>query len=383
MRLFLSAGEPSGDLHGANLIHHLRQERPDVEIVGFGGERMASAGCELVYPLCDLALFGIAPVLASLPEFYRILGLARQSFRERRPDALVLIDYPGFHWWLAGCARKFGIPVVYFVPPQLWAWASWRVRKMRRLVDCVLCNLPFEEEWYRQRNVSARWIGHPYFDEVRQQRLDEGFLANQRSRPGTVLALLPGSRNQELRNNLPSLLRAAALIHARRPETRFLVACLKPEQAAQVTAQLLPGGPPIEAHAGHTPEIIELAHSCLAVSGSVSLELLYRAKPTVILYRGDWATVLAARLLIRCKYITLVNLLAGRALFPEYLSSRCVAPQMAEHVVGWLQDRRAHEALRAELVALRDRVAEPGACRRAAEAVLEVAQGPCQLPRVA
>jgi lipid-A-disaccharide synthase len=373
MRLFVSAGEPSGDLHGANLLYHLRRQCPGVEVLGLGGERMAAAGCELVYPLCDLALVGFAPVLASLPQFYRVLGLARQSFRARRPDALVLIDYPGFHWWLAGCARKLGIPVVYFVPPQLWAWAGWRVRKMRRLVDRVLCNLPFEEDWYRCRNVPALWIGHPYFDELRQQRLDEGFLAQQRRRPGTVIAVLPGSRDQELRLNVPSLLRAAGLVHARRPETRFLVACLKPEQAAEVSARLAPGGPPVEVHAGRTPEIIELAHSCLAVSGSVSLELLFRGKPSVILYRQHWAGILAAGVLMRCQYITLVNLLADRAVFPEYLTARCPAPQMAEHVVHWLQDRRAYEGLCAELAALRDRVAEPGACGRAAEAVLEVA----------
>jgi lipid-A-disaccharide synthase len=286
----------------------------------------------------------------------------------------VLIDYPGFHWWLAGCARKLGIPVVYFVPPQLWAWAGWRARKMRRLVDEVLCNLPFEEPWYQKRGIRARYIGHPYFDELRDQRLDGTFLTAQRARPGTVVGLLPGSRNQELRLNLPALLRAAGIVGARRPDVRFLAACLRPEHARAVADQAAAAGVPVEAHAGRTPEIIQLSHCCMSVSGSVSLELLYRGKPSVITYRQRWLGIQAARLLMRCKYITLVNLLADRPLFPEYLGARCFGAELAGHVLHWLTDRHAYEALCGELAALRERVAVPGACHRAARAVLELVQ---------
>jgi lipid-A-disaccharide synthase len=374
MRLFVSAGEPSGDLHAANLIRSLRDRRPDIEVLGFGGEKIAAAGCRLVYPLCDLAVVGIGPVLASLAKFYRILGLARQVFRTQRPDALVLVDYPGFHWWLAGAARKHGIPVIYFVPPQIWGWAGWRHRKMRRLVDHVLCSLPFEEPWYRQRRIPARYIGHPYFDELPLQRLDGTFLSAQRSRPGTVVALLPGSRRQELYYNVPTLLRAATLIHARRPDVRFLVACFKPHHAAQVQSQL-PPGLPIEVHAGRTPEIIQLAHSCLAVSGSVSLELLWRGRPAAVVYRHSWLAVQIAHVLKESKYICLVNLLAERLLFPEYFGFHCMAEELAGHVLHWLNDRTAYELLCGELAVLRQRFAVPGACTRAAEAVLDVLEG--------
>jgi lipid-A-disaccharide synthase len=373
MRLFISTGEPSGDLHAANLIHALRRRQPGIELAGFGGERMAQAGCPLVYPLGNLALVGLWPVLANIPEFYRILGLAREHLRRHRPDAVVLIDYPGFHWWLAGCARKLGIPVLYFVPPQLWGWGAWRAGKMRRLVNQVLCTLPFEQSWYEQRNIPARYIGHPYFDELHEQRLDGAFVGRQRGQPGTIVGLLPGSRNGELRFNVPSLIRAAGLIHARRPDVRFLFACLRPEHAQRIHQQL-PGYLPIEVHHGRTPEIIHLAHSCLAVSGSVSLELLYRGTPAVIIYRNDRATILLGHLLKQCKYISLVNLLADRLLFPEYFSSKCLAEPMAEHVLHWLKNRTAYELLCGELAALRERVAEPGACERAADAILEMVQ---------
>src|SRR5438132_10038063 len=179
MRIFISAGEPSGDLHGANLIRALRSRAPEVECVGFGGEQMATAGCELLYPLCRLAVMWFARVLANAPTFLQLLSRADRFFGHHRPDAVVLIDYPGFHWWLARRAHSHGIPVFYFVPPQLWGWGGWRVEKMRRWVDNVLCALPFEETWYRERGVRAHYIGHPYFDELPRQRLDTDFVRQQ------------------------------------------------------------------------------------------------------------------------------------------------------------------------------------------------------------
>jgi lipid-A-disaccharide synthase len=375
MRLFLSAGEPSGDLHGASLIHCLRERVPNLEVIGFGGERMAAAGCRLVYPLCDLAVVGLMPVFLSVPTFARILGLARESFLERRPDALVMIDYPGFHWWLAGAARKQRIPVSYFVPPQIWAWGNWRAGKMRRLCDQVLCSLPFEEPWFRQRHIPARYIGHPYFDELGQQKLDNEFLADERRRPGTIIALLPGSRGTELHYNLPSLLRAADLIWTRRPDVRFLVACLKEKHAEHVRSVIGATHLPLTVHHGKTPEIIQLAHSCLSVSGSVSLELLFRGKPATILYRHHWFMVALGHLLKRSKYITLVNLLADRVLYPESFSARCPAEEMAGHVLHWLQDRDDYERLCGELRSLKEQVAQPGACARAAAAIVELVRG--------
>jgi lipid-A-disaccharide synthase len=375
MRLFVSAGEPSGDLHGANLIRALRQREPTLQIHGFGGERMAAAGCRLLYPLCDLAVVGLAPVFANLPRFWRLLGEADAFFEQQRPDALVLIDYPGFHWWLARRARAHGIPVLYFVPPQIWGWLTHRVHKMRRLTDRVLCTLPFEEAWYRQRDVAAEYIGHPYFDELRAQRLDGAFVQVQRSKPGIIVSLLPGSRHSELQYNLSSLLRAAVLIHAARPDTRFLVACFRDDHRRRVEERLWDLHLPIEVHVGRTPEIIHLAHSCLAVSGSVSLELLYRGKPSAVLYRHRWISIMLAHLLKRVPYITLVNLLADKELFPEYFGTSCPAEELAGHVLRWLNDRAAYESLCGELAGLRERVAAPGACERAAESVLALMRG--------
>jgi lipid-A-disaccharide synthase len=247
---------------------------------------------------------------------------------------------------------------------------------MRRLTDQVLCSLPFEEPWFRERGIAARYVGHPYFDELHRQRLDPDFVTSQRSRHGTVIGVLPGSRHWELRRNLPSLLRGIQRIHARRPDTRFLVACFKAQHADELRPHFASAGVPVEVHHGRTPEIIHLSHSCLAVSGSVSLELLFRGKPTAIVYAVPQSWMALRKWLLRCKYITLVNLLADQLLFPEYVTTGNVGDLLAGHVLHWLEDRNDYEDLCGDLAVLRRQVAEPGACDRAARAIVELAGKP-------
>jgi lipid-A-disaccharide synthase len=373
LQIFLSAGEPSGDLHGANLIWALRQADGGTECVGFGGERMQAAGCRLLYPLTRLAVMWFLRVLARGHVFLSLLARADRFFHHHRPDAVVLIDYPGFHWWLARRAHRHGIPVFYFVPPQLWAWAGWRISKMRRWVDHVLCTLPFEVDWYRQRRVCAHYIGHPYFDELPRQRLDPAFLARHEGRSHQIIGLLPGSRSQEISRNLSTLVRAATRIHVARPDTHFLVACFKASHQQQVKAYLNGRGLSyIEPCLGHTPEIIHLAHSCLAVSGSVGLELLYREKPAVILYRIRPLDLWVSQWFKTSEYISLVNLLAGREIYPEFLTDRCEAAAISARILGWLNDRAAYADVRADLRRLRREVTGSGACERAADYIVEV-----------
>jgi lipid-A-disaccharide synthase len=375
MRIFLSAGEPSGDLHGANLIQTLRQLDAGVQCVGFGGERMQAVGCRLLYPLSQLAVMWFLRVLAHGPVFLSLLSRADRFFRQHRPDAIVLIDYPGFNWWLARRAHDCGIPVIYFVPPQLWGWAGWRIRKMQRWVDHVLCTLPFEEKWYGERGVRAHYIGHPYFDELPRQRLDAIFLAAQRARSEKIVALLPGSRSQEVTRNLSTLVRAATRIHAGRSDARFLIACFSAAHQQKIEEYLSGRGLSyIETYVGRTPEIIHLAHSCIAVSGSVGLELLYQGKPAVVVYRIRRLDLFVCRLLKTSDYISLVNLLAGKELYPEFLTDRCEAEAISGHVLRWLNDTAAYEELRADLLALRARVAQPGACERAARYLIDIVQ---------
>jgi lipid-A-disaccharide synthase len=375
MKIFISAGEPSGDLHAANLAAMLQQLRPGTECVGFGGARMEAAGCRLIYPLTQLAIVGFLPVLAHAHQFLKVLSQADRYFRHRRPDAVVLVDFPGFNWWVARRAHFHGIPVFYFIPPQLWAWAGWRVRKMRRYVDHVLCPLAFEVAWYHERGVHAHYVGHPYFDELANQRIDEEFMRSQRAGPGPIVALLPGSRTQEVRLNLSTLIRVAARVSVERPDTRFLVACFKESHREAVQARLRGRSLPIEVCAGRTAEIIRLAHAAVAVSGSVGLELLYHAKPTAVMYRVSRLDFELARWLKTSPYISLVNLLARRELYPEFLSVGCEAEKISQHVLRWLNDGPAYDELCRQLAALQTQAAEPGACLRTADYILRALDG--------
>lgn len=373
MRIFLSVGEPSGDVHGANLIRSLQALDPAVECVGFGGDRMAAAGCKHLYDLCNHPIMGLTQAILSVPWVIKLIANADREFRRHRPDAVVLIDNPGFNWWIARRAHQRGIPVFYFVPPQIWAWASWRVNKMRRFVDHVLCSLPFEEAWYRERGVAAEYVGHPFFDELPRQRLDADFLASERQRGGVIIGLLPGSRTHEVEYNFLTQLRAAEIIHRTHPEARFLVAGFKERQLRimEEMRRQFPGVP-VDIHVNRTPEIIELSKACVSVSGSVSMELLYRAKPTVIVYRVSKFTAAVFGPFLKVKFITLVNLLADKMLYPEFLSMDCPSAGVAQEILRWLDDDGAFAEVTSELQQLRDRVAAPGACDRTARRIVDV-----------
>jgi len=379
MKIFISAGEPSGDLHAANLIHALRERVPDAEFLGYGGPKMAEAGADLRYPLVNLAVMWFLSVFQNIATFIRLIVRADRCFRDEKPDAVVLVDYPGLHWWIAKRARARGVPVFYFVPPQLWAWAGWRVEKVRKFVDLVLCSLPFEPDWYRQRGVShADYVGHPYFDELYERDLDETFTTAMEAAGRPLLAILPGSRKLELKRNLPIMVRAAAKLARARPDVRFVVACLHDahrELAEGIIAEAVQSlgdlpAPELELFAGKTPELIRVADVAWSVSGSVSLELMMEALPTVILYKVRPIDLVIARPFIKAKYITLVNLLADAELMPEYLTSQDVSDELVRHAEGWFGDPEARARTTAELAALRYTAARPGATTRAADRIL-------------
>jgi lipid-A-disaccharide synthase len=396
MKIFFSVGEPSGDLHAANLIRELRRQHPDLEAVGYGGPLMAAAGCQLHADLTALAVMWFLRVLINIHKFLDLASRADRYFRHQRPDAVVLVDYPGFNWWIARRAKAHGIPVFYYVPPQIWAWASWRVNKMRAFVDHVLCSLPFEAPWYQQRGCNATFVGHPYFDEVRSQQIDSAFVAKMSDAERPLVTILPGSRTQEVTHNLATFLKAAALVQARLPQARFAVASFKPHQAQIARQMIAASGQQIDVFVRRTPELIQAADCCLAVSGSVSLELLYQTRPTAILY---WISPLAywvQKQFRHTRYITLVNMLASDdvfprdlapynpqaagdaqppqdagVLFPEYLTCEDKSQALADHVTLWLTDRAEHERLTGRLADLKRSVGHGGASRRATEYILD------------
>jgi lipid-A-disaccharide synthase len=376
MKVFFSAGEPSGDQHGARLIRELRSRDAAFEAVGFGGPAMEEAGCRLIFQLTTLAVMGFLRVLPLIFRFRRLVHEARERLDQDRPDAVVLIDFPGFNWWIAKAAHERGIPVFYFLPPQLWAWAPWRIRRVRKWVDHVICALPFEYEWYRSRGVKATWVGHPFFDAVASTAIDNELVRKLQGEPDSrVIALLPGSRNHEVQKNWPLMLEAAARVSAVVPGIRWVVGNYKDEHRQMCETIRQAQGIQIEPeyYVGRTSEVIEASSCCLMVSGSICLELLARGKPGVVLYRVGRAGHAASRFLQNCRFITLTNLVADHEVAPEFISSGDPEPaisRISEILIQWVSSPEHLESARKSMTLLSGHATATGAIRRTAELLL-------------
>lgn len=382
---FVSAGEPSGDQHAAGLIRELKKRFPDAEFRGFGGPEMQKAGCRIEYDLTGLAVMWFLQAVMNIPLFARLLKKARETFRRDRPDILILVDYPGFNYRLAKDAKAEGIPVCFFVPPQIWAWAQGRIKKTRRDVDFVISPLPFEQKWFRQRGIETVAVPHPFFDEMNAEPLDREFIARIAGDGAPpILTLLPGSRRSEIAANLPEMARAALLVQKDVPGLRPTVAAYRSSQIPPIREILRREGAPFPVYAGRTRELIASGVCALSVSGSVSIELLALAKPAVIYYRVGRLALWFSRFFRRVKYISLVNLLAADAkgesifcqgrrapaelsaedrrtvLFPELLTGRDRSADAARCLTEWLTDPAALARRREELERLRALVASDG-----------------------
>jgi lipid-A-disaccharide synthase len=381
MKFFLSAGEPSGDVHAASLIEKIKELAPDTEFVGFGGPKMQQAGCVLVADLTQFAIMWVWQVLKQYFQVRKFIAEAKIIFLAEKIDAVILIDYPGFNWHIAKAAKEQGIPVIYFMPPQIWAWARWRIKKMRQCVDLILCPLFFEWQWFKQRGCEAVFIGHPFFEEIRKKQSDPGFLEKFYPEFGhtPILTLLAGSRKQEIAANLDDLLSTVQKVRQELPDIQPVFAAFNDEHAAKIQQRLIERNMTVPVFANRTTELIRAADCCLAVSGSVSLELLACNKPAVIYYRVGRLPMLIQRFFRRTRYITLVNLLGAGKLrgqnifyedsmmmipkepnapdrskmfFPEFLTSADRSQDAAAWLIRWLSqpDLLAQQKQRLDLL---------------------------------
>ncbi len=355
---------------------------------------MQTAGCDLLFDLTQLAVMFLWEALKNIRTFLKLAKQAETYFAENSVDAVVLIDYPGFNWWIAKRAKRAGIPVYYYGVPQMWAWMPGRVKKLRKYVDHTICKLPFEVDWFEKRNCHATYVGHPYFDQLEAQQYDMGFIESNFRPDEKLITLLPGSRNQEIERNLATLVRAASKVKKRFPETRVAVASFNQKQlgrAKEIVNELVAEedvSPP-ELFVGRTPELMSRADSCLACSGSVSLELLYHRKPTVIVYRISHFLMFLQSFIMRTRFITLVNLMAAKkidrtsrkvydpdaadsdpAIMPEYLSVKDTSDRVAKRVCQWMDNPDEHEMIVKRLDGLAQKYARSGATQRAADYIL-------------
>ena len=369
----LVAGEASGDLHGATLARALRAAAPEVHLYGMGGRRMAAEGVELLVDLTAAATMGSAEAVAGLPGLYRAYRRLRAAMTGgARPDALVVIDFPEFNLRLAGAARRAGVPVAYFIPPQIWAWRPWRVRVIRRVVSLVLAVFPFETALYRRAGVPVAFIGHPVLDAL----ADAPSRAEARKELGVdgdtpVIGLLPGSRRQEVDEVLPVMREAATLIAAAHPDARFLVAQAPTVDAPDGGAA---GGPTLRVITGRTYTVMRAADLLLATSGTATLEAALLGTPMVVCYRLSRLTELMFKPLIRVPWISLANIALGRAVVPELYQRALTGPALGREALRLLDSPAALATQREAFGELAGQLGEPGVGQRAAHHILELAQ---------
>jgi lipid-A-disaccharide synthase len=369
------AGEASGDLHGASLARALTTLAPSLRLAGMGGARMAAAGVRLVERAERVTVVGATEILGRLPALWAAFRALRRQLRSRRPGVLVLIDFPGFNLRLAREARRVGVPVVYFVAPQLWAWRRGRVRAMARNVSRVLAIFPFEMGLYQDAGVPVEFVGHPLLDVL-------PILDRETARAGlagageTLIGLLPGSRDAEVRRHLPVLLGAASRIAARRPGARFAVAVAPTIALGGVEASVRAAGLAIEVLPAEAYRVMAAADLLLLASGTATLEAACYGTPMVVLYRVSALTYAIARPLVRgVSHISLPNIVAGREILPEFIQGRATPDAVAGAALRLLEDDVARRTQRTALLEVRARLGEAGAVLRAARAVLRERDG--------
>jgi lipid-A-disaccharide synthase len=369
-RVFISCGEPSGEFYAAELIAELRTRVPDLEAFGLGGDRLASEDVRLLAHLKDLAVVGLVEVLSHLRRLKGLFdGVVAEAAR-LRPDVAVLIDYPDFNLRLARELRKLGIPVVYYVSPQLWAWRRGRIKDVQRDVAKMLVIFPFEEQIYRDAQVPVAFVGHPLVDHVRPPT-DRSVVAQSLgldpARP--VISLLPGSRNKEVAFNLPPMLGAVKLLMEQRPELQFILAAAPHLRANAFEAATALG---IAIRAGATREILAASRVAIVASGTATVETALTQTPMVVVYRLSGLTYALGKPLVRVTNYAMVNLIAGRVVVPELIQKDFTPERVVEETRRLLDEGPARSRMLDDLAEVRMKLGQGGATVRAADEVMSV-----------
>jgi lipid-A-disaccharide synthase len=370
-RVLLSCGDASGEIHAARLLQVLQERHPRLQVAGYGGRRLQAMGMDVWLPLADLNVMGFKDVAAQLPLFFGAVHRFSRQLHRQRPDVVVLVDYPGLNRHLLRIAARHGVPTVQYVAPQLWAWAPWRVRDFRR-ADRLLTIFPFEDDWYRRHGARTTFVGHPLADSLAAD-------ASTWTAPEHAewIAILPGSRKREIRENLPLMLEAARLLQEKRPQVRFVLPHQRAKVWPQVEELLRTSRVEVTLLKDRFHGVLKACHGAWVVSGTASLEVAALGIPSVVVYAmssklGAW---LAAHALT-VPFVGGINLIAGELLAPEQVGLGLQAADLCADLLAQLEEPGHGEAV-ARLRAVVDETLAPGTASRAALAV-EIASGPVQ-----
>jgi len=367
----ISCGEPSGDLYAGAVTAELRARVPSADIFGFGGPRLKAAGATLVGDFTGLTVTGLTEAVGVLPRSYAMYRRLVATARARKPDVFVAIDFPDFNFRLMAAMRRLGVPIVYYISPQLWAWRPGRMKTMRRFVDKVLVIFPFEAPLYERAGVPVRCVGHPLVDLARSGQARSAFLSDHGLEPDApTVALLPGSRPNEVRRIAPGIAAALPLIRERVPGMQCLVAGA-PNLPAELFAPLLTRGV-VLVH-DRADDVLAASDVVITASGTATVQAALHQRPMVVVYRVSPLSYRIGKRFLKVDTYAMPNLVAGRRIVPELIQDDFTPERLAEETVGLLTDMERHARVSEVLRQLREQLGPPGASARAAEAILEVA----------
>ena len=376
MRMMIVAGEASGEMHGAGVVAALKARCPGIDLFGIGGDRMERAGCALIYHIERFSVMGITEVVRHLPFIRRALRRMDDLLESRRPDLMILIDYPDFNLRLARKARKRGIPVLYYISPQVWAWRSRRIHAIVRLVDCMAVVFPFEVELYQKAGGKVVFVGHPMLEALESRQSKADFCKEAGLDPDRpILGMLPGSRVMEVKHMLPAMAGTLKIVQQDLPATQGVIGLAPTVPRAGLAGR-------IEGHANAVPvvensayEVMRHADLLLVTSGTATLESACFGTPLLVLYRMSQVSWWIARSLVRIPDIGLVNVVAGRRIAPEFLQDAVEPKTLAPVVLELLSDPKKRAEMTNRLIEVKDRLGTPGASSRVANLALDLAGG--------
>jgi lipid-A-disaccharide synthase len=392
VQVFIIAGEASGDLHGSNLIRALKTRLPQARFVGIGGPKMEEAGLEPLFPSSELAVVGVVEIIGHIRPILKAFGRATNWLRKERPDLLILIDYPEFNLRVATRAKRLGIPIFYYISPQVWAWRQGRVKKLRRLVDRMAVILPFEKAFFRSHGMEATFVGHPLLDVVKAE-VSRGEFCNKAGlnpeRP--VVGLVPGSRRGEVSRLFPVMAGAAEKIFQDRQDVQFIVPLapslnfgilesfnhritklITTDLSRQSQTDKSPNHPIIRVVRDQTYDAIAASDLILAASGTVTLEAAILGTPMLVTYKVSPVTYFLGRYLIKVPFAALVNLVAGHQVVSEIIQQDVTAERLSQKALSLLRDDSGRKNMIKDLKEVRNALGKSGAAERAADLAMEL-----------
>jgi lipid-A-disaccharide synthase len=375
MKIMISVGEASGDLHGASVANALKLLQPDVQLVGMGGQAMRDAGVDIIYDIADLGVIGFVEVVKNLRRLFKLRDFLSDYMEQERPDVLVIIDYPGFNVRLAKVAQQKGIPVVSYISPSAWAWGKGRAKELAQIVERVAAIFPFEADVYREAGAKVTFVGHPLLDIVKPAMERDEALRHFNAQSGQYhILLMPGSRQQEITSLLPDMLAAGEKIVEQVPNCQFFLPV-----ASTISREMLQNiidkyKVPVTVTIGNNYDLMNICDLAIASSGTATLETSLMKVPTVIVYRLATLTYVLGKLLVKIPDIGLPNIIAGRRIMPELLQSEVTPANIARQSIALLTDKSVREQAMADLTEVREKLGEAGAVNRVAQVIMEVAQ---------